>query len=96
MTQTHPRIMVFRPTLEEYQDFPKYVEYMESKGAHKAGLAKVVRICVYLGFPLKCDSLSFGALCFCMNDPILDLRTVLLVSNLTTFCMFLFEGFSFT
>lgn len=36
-----PRIMVFRPTWEEFQDFRKYIEYMESKGAHKAGLAKV-------------------------------------------------------
>ncbi|XP_055921875.1 myb-like protein U isoform X2 [Eupeodes corollae] len=36
------RIMVFRPTWEEFKDFPKYVAYMESQGAHKAGLAKVV------------------------------------------------------
>lgn len=36
-----PRIMVFRPTWEEFKDFPKYVAYMESQGAHKAGLAKV-------------------------------------------------------
>ncbi|XP_015592194.1 lysine-specific demethylase 4A isoform X2 [Cephus cinctus] len=37
-----PRIMVFRPSYEEFKDFSKYVEYMESKGAHKAGLAKVI------------------------------------------------------
>ncbi|XP_076171506.1 lysine-specific demethylase 4C [Ptiloglossa arizonensis] len=37
-----PRIQVFRPTYEEFKDFTKYVEYMESKGAHKAGLAKVI------------------------------------------------------
>jgi hypothetical protein len=36
-----PKIMVFRPTYEEFKDFSKYVEYMESVGAHKAGLAKV-------------------------------------------------------
>lgn len=36
-----PRIMVFRPTWEQFADFPAYIEYMESKGAHKAGLAKV-------------------------------------------------------
>lgn len=35
------RIMVFRPTWEEFKDFAKYVQYMESMGAHKAGLAKV-------------------------------------------------------
>lgn len=38
-----PRIMVFRPTMEEFKDFNKYVLYMESQGAHKAGLAKVSR-----------------------------------------------------
>lgn len=36
-----PNIMVFRPSWEEFKDFAKYVEYMESKGAHKAGIAKV-------------------------------------------------------
>lgn len=37
-----PRIMVFRPNMEEFKDFSKYIEYMESQGAHKAGLAKVI------------------------------------------------------
>ena len=37
-----PRIMVFRPTYEEFLDFPKYIDYMESCGAHRAGLAKVI------------------------------------------------------
>ncbi|XP_037888428.1 serine-rich adhesin for platelets-like isoform X2 [Glossina fuscipes] len=37
-----PRIMVFRPTWDEFKNFPKYVAFMESKGANKAGLAKVV------------------------------------------------------
>lgn len=48
MDQTNngvPRIMVFRPTWEEFKDFDKYVRYMESQGAHKAGLAKVSLIC---------------------------------------------------
>ena len=35
------RIMVFRPTWEEFKDFAKYVRHMEAMGAHKAGLAKV-------------------------------------------------------
>ncbi|XP_037954475.1 probable lysine-specific demethylase 4B isoform X3 [Teleopsis dalmanni] len=42
---THPdpyHIMVFHPTWEEFKDFPKYINYIESQGAHKAGLAKVV------------------------------------------------------
>ncbi|XP_077105300.1 lysine-specific demethylase 4C isoform X1 [Ranitomeya variabilis] len=36
------KIMTFRPTMEEFQDFNKYLVYMESKGAHRSGLAKVI------------------------------------------------------
>lgn len=36
-----PKIMTFRPTWDEFKDFKKYMEYIESQGAHKAGLAKV-------------------------------------------------------
>uniref|UniRef100_A0A8C8RY36 Lysine-specific demethylase 4B n=1 Tax=Pelusios castaneus TaxID=367368 RepID=A0A8C8RY36_9SAUR len=36
------KIMTFRPTLEEFRDFGKYVAYIESHGAHRAGLAKVI------------------------------------------------------
>ncbi|KAM6173914.1 lysine-specific demethylase 4D-like [Erethizon dorsatum] len=35
-------IMIFRPTMEEFADFSKYIAYMESQGAHRAGLAKVI------------------------------------------------------
>lgn len=35
------KIMTFRPTVEEFKDFAKYITYMESQGAHRAGLAKV-------------------------------------------------------
>ncbi|KAB0791426.1 hypothetical protein PPYR_03226 [Photinus pyralis] len=41
-TPRFPKIMVFRPTWDEFKDFAKYVEYMESMGAHKAGVAKVI------------------------------------------------------
>lgn len=36
-----PKIMVFRPTMEEFQDFGGYIAHMESLGAHLAGIAKV-------------------------------------------------------
>ena len=35
-------IMVFRPTWEEFKDFNKYVAHIESLGAHKGGLAKII------------------------------------------------------
>jgi hypothetical protein len=53
-----PKIMVFRPTYEEFKDFSKYIDYMESVGAHKAGLAKVSNHLVGLLFFL-CGEISF-------------------------------------
>ncbi|XP_004709132.2 lysine-specific demethylase 4D [Echinops telfairi] len=35
-------IMVFRPTKEEFNDFDKYIAHMESHGAHRAGVAKII------------------------------------------------------
>ncbi|XP_051990242.1 lysine-specific demethylase 4A-like [Xyrauchen texanus] len=35
-------IMTFYPTVEEFMNFNRYIAYMESKGAHKAGLAKII------------------------------------------------------
>lgn len=37
-----PKIMVFRPTMEEFKDFAKYITYIESQGAQKAGIAKII------------------------------------------------------
>jgi jmjN domain len=31
--------------MEEFSDFSKYISFMESKGAHKAGLVKVSGAC---------------------------------------------------
>lgn len=36
------KIMTFRPTMEEFRDFNQYLVYMESQGAQRAGLAKVL------------------------------------------------------
>ncbi|XP_048189035.1 lysine-specific demethylase 4D-like [Perognathus longimembris pacificus] len=35
-------IMTFRPSAEEFADFTGYIAYMESQGAHRAGVAKVI------------------------------------------------------
>ncbi|KAM5318415.1 lysine-specific demethylase 4D-like [Glossophaga mutica] len=35
-------IMTFRPTMEEFKDFNKYIASIESQGAHRAGLAKII------------------------------------------------------
>lgn len=37
-----PQIMVFRPTMDEFRNFSKFVETMEQQGANKAGIAKVI------------------------------------------------------
>lgn len=34
-------IMVFYPTMEEFKYFSHYINHMELKGAHEAGIAKV-------------------------------------------------------
>ncbi|KAH1167076.1 hypothetical protein KIL84_016248 [Mauremys mutica] len=36
------RIMTFRPSAEQFRDFSRYVAYIESQGAHRAGLAKII------------------------------------------------------
>lgn len=43
VSQTHGSkgIMTFYPTVEEFKNFSRYIAYVESQGAHKAGLAKV-------------------------------------------------------
>ncbi|XP_033717998.1 lysine-specific demethylase 4D-like [Tursiops truncatus] len=36
------KITIVHPTMEEFEDFSKYIVYMEWQGAHRAGLAKVI------------------------------------------------------
>uniref|UniRef100_A0A8C0ESS5 [histone H3]-trimethyl-L-lysine(9) demethylase n=1 Tax=Bubo bubo TaxID=30461 RepID=A0A8C0ESS5_BUBBB len=36
------KIMIFRPSMDEFREFNKYLVYMESQGAHRAGVAKVI------------------------------------------------------
>ena len=48
-----PKIMVFRPSWEEFKDFNRYIEYIESRGAQKSGLAKVINKYFKLNTSLK-------------------------------------------
>ncbi|XP_014731098.1 PREDICTED: lysine-specific demethylase 4C isoform X2 [Sturnus vulgaris] len=36
------KIMTFRPSMDEFREFNKYLAHMESQGAHRAGVAKVI------------------------------------------------------
>ncbi|KAM4738544.1 lysine-specific demethylase 4A isoform 2-T2 [Anableps anableps] len=36
------RVMTFTPSKEEFKDFVRYVALMESQGAHRAGMAKII------------------------------------------------------
>lgn len=45
------KIMTFRPTVEEFKDFARYIVYMENQGAHRAGLAKVTITTTYPNVP---------------------------------------------
>lgn len=35
------RVMTFTPSKEDFKDFNQYIAYMESQGAHRAGMARV-------------------------------------------------------
>uniref|UniRef100_A0A674PCA8 [histone H3]-trimethyl-L-lysine(9) demethylase n=1 Tax=Takifugu rubripes TaxID=31033 RepID=A0A674PCA8_TAKRU len=37
-----PLVMTFTPSKEEFKDFNQYIAYMESQGAHRAGMARVI------------------------------------------------------
>ena len=41
-SNTDGHVMVFRPTMDEFRHFGRYIQYMESLGAHKAGVAKII------------------------------------------------------
>lgn len=64
MSQTKSNIMVFRPTWAEFQNFSSYIEYMESRGAHKAGIAKVCNLTNVLYIVALFIFVNFQILCF--------------------------------
>ena len=56
-------IMTFYPTAEEFKNFSRYIAYMESQGAHKAGLAKVSTIAVFISVHLYILCVQFIIKC---------------------------------
>lgn len=40
---SHPKIQTFRPTIADFRNmtFGEYIQHIEEKGAHLAGVAKV-------------------------------------------------------
>ena len=48
-------IMTFRPNMAEFSNFSKYITYMESQGAHRAGLAKVIPPKEWKGSGKSCE-----------------------------------------
>lgn len=41
-SSSHLNVPIFRPTMEEFKNFTKYIEYIETQGANKIGLAKII------------------------------------------------------
>lgn len=41
-------VQVFEPTMEEFHHFDRYIHYMENRGAHLAGIAKVSNQCCFI------------------------------------------------
>lgn len=44
----HLNIMVFRPTMDEFKNFNKYIQYIESQNAQQFGIAKVNILFIYV------------------------------------------------
>lgn len=61
------KIMTFRPTIEEFKDFARYIVYMESQGAHRAGLAKVTITATYPNVPNVQCTCKLKYLTICMQ-----------------------------
>ena len=51
-----PKIMTFRPTMDEFKDFNRYIEYIEDNGGHRAGVCKVNVALIYYYFKTNIKS----------------------------------------
>lgn len=67
------KIMVFRPTLDEFKNFSAYIRKMEEMGAHRAGVAKVsfvqtrqiISVFLMAGLSLCLHCLALHVVCNC-------------------------------
>lgn len=67
------RVMTFTPSKEEFKDFGRYIAFMESQGAHRAGMAKVSVFCLFVTFCLaeqrkRCECLCTTAVKRLLNQ----------------------------
>lgn len=53
--------------MEEFKDFAKYIVYMESQGAHRAGLAKVRKKHTHKICPTRSHTLAFVNSCYSLK-----------------------------
>lgn len=61
-------VMVFKPTMDQFKDFSNFISIMETEGAHKKGLAKIIPPREWS--PNKCN---YSDLDFSIPCPILQL-----------------------
>ena len=61
-------VMVFKPTMDQFRDFPQFVSLMESQGAQKKGLVKVIPPKQWAPNQMKYTDIDFAIPC-----PILQL-----------------------
>ena len=48
MPNIEKKIKIYRPTVEEFSDFNRYVQFIESDGGHLGGICKVNMFFTYL------------------------------------------------
>ena len=73
MASEGSKIMVFRPTLDEFKNFSAYIRKMEEMGAHRAGVAKVsfvqtrqiISVFLMAGLSLCLHCLALHVVCNC-------------------------------
>lgn len=53
------KIQTFRPTMEQFQHFDKYIKFIETRGGNLAGIARVSIASNFNGIILEINSFLF-------------------------------------